>query len=80
MAKDARGHGSDGGTGTFKTAGLKGVGIGANYHAAQDRMRSNQDFNSPAARTVFGLRQQMASTGPGHRAGLLQGIKNLLGG
>lgn len=88
--KDALGHGSNsrGGGGNYgdprlrgnysdtriKTAGMRGVGLAPGFHATARPMPGD------AARTVFGLRQQMTNTGPGHRAGLIQAIKNFLGG
>jgi hypothetical protein len=81
--KDAHGHGSDSGNpSTIKSGGLRGVGLAAGYSApigAANR-RPDRDFKSDADRTVYDLRQRMASTGPGHTAGLMQGVKNLLGG
>lgn len=72
--KDARGHGSDsrGGSVPFKTAGLRGVGLALNAKF-EPRYSNSKDV-------VDSLRSQMRGTGAGHQAGLLQGIKNFLGG
>ena len=42
--------------------------------------RHDRNYKNDAERTVADLRSRMSSTGDGHKAGLLQGIKNLLGG
>jgi hypothetical protein len=42
-------------------------------------MKPDRD-TSDAARTVSDLRSRMATTGAGHKTGLMQGIKNFLGG
>jgi hypothetical protein len=77
--KDAHGHGSNGGSTTFKTAGLKGVGLSANF-SAPSMMKSGRDFKTDADRTVYDLRQRMAGAGAGESHGLMQGIRNFLGG
>jgi len=78
--KDAKGHGSDArGASIIKSGGLKGVSIGPNFRGTS-RMRPDRDFKNDAARTVGELRSRMANTGDGHKTGLLQGIKNILGG
>lgn len=75
--RDARGHGSDprnsaSGSQRFKTAGLRGMGLapGATFLPRYGN----------AKQVVEAMRAQMRTTGPGHRAGLMQGIKNFLGG
>ena len=75
--KDALGHGSD-----IRSGGLRGVTLGPNYRApiSGSKMRPDRDYKNDAERTVADLRSRMSSTGDGHKAGLLQGIKNLLGG
>lgn len=76
--KDARGHGSNSrGSATFKTAGLKGVGIGGQFSPGN---RSAGFRADETKRTISDLRGRMAGTGPGHAAALWQGIKNLAGG
>lgn len=76
--KDAHGHGSDprgigGGFSTFKTGVLKDVGVS---HDARFSPKAYGNIN----RTVASMRAQMQNTGAGHRFGLMQGIRNLLGG
>lgn len=82
--KDAQGHGSNGRGGggdprfaphtlTLQEAQRPGI-------RGQMNRGGRGLYNTDAARTVFGLRQQMGQTGPGHRAGLMQAIKNLWGG
>jgi hypothetical protein len=73
--KDARGHGSDGRAGSL---GKSGIGIAASFQATS-HMKPSRDYTSDAARTVGDLRQRMQGAGPGHQAGLMQGIRNLLG-
>jgi hypothetical protein len=75
--KDARGHGSD-----MRSGGLRGVTLGPDFRApiGAMKMRPDRDFKNDAERTVYDLRQRMASAGPGHKTGLMQGIKNFLGG
>ena len=77
--KDAKGHGSESHGGTIiQSGGLKGVNISPNYRSVS-RMRPDQDMTD-TQRTVADLRSRMSNTGPGHSTGLLQGIRNLLGG
>lgn len=83
MAKDARGHGSEGGRGGVS----RPVGSGLQFGVASKfkskggaGMKSDRDHTSDAARTVSDLRSRMATTGAGHKTGLMQGIKNFLGG
>lgn len=82
--KDAKGHGSNGrgGVSIIQSGGLRGVGLSNNYRAplAGANRRPDRDYTSDAARTVGELRSRMANTGDGHKTGLLQGIKNILGG
>lgn len=75
--KDAQGHGSN-----IRSGGLNGVSLGEGFRASisGSRMRPDRDFKTDADRTVADLRSRMQSAGPGHKAGLVQGIKNLLGG
>lgn len=82
--KDAKGHGSEGrGVGaasTIKSGGLRGVGLAFGATMPSDRMKPDRDYKNDAERTVADLRGRMTGTGPGHQAGLLQGIKNFFGG
>jgi len=73
--KDARGHGSDG-------RANKGIPLAAGFRAPMSgaAMRPDHDFKTDADRTVAGLRARMVGTGPGHQTGLMQGIKNFIGG
>src|ERR1700726_4138503 len=73
--KDARGHGSDG-------RGNKGIPLAPGFHAPSqaNAMRPDRDYKNDAERTVADLRSRMTNTGPGHQAGLFQGIKNFIGG
>ena len=75
--KDAKGHGSEGRGGDravpFDRSKI-GMTIGARFSG---KMLGPQSDN---ARTIAGLRTRMQNTGPGHQSGLLQGIKNFLGG
>ena len=75
--KDARGHGSD-----IRSGGLRGVTLASGFRAPSQAgaMRPDRDFKTDADRTVAGLRARMAGTGPGHQTGLMQGIKNFIGG
>lgn len=83
--KDARGHGSDSRGAAFALAPaqtrnsrtLNGVGVSSTGYFGPSRMR---DTTPDVARTVADLRSRMSNTGPGHKTGLFQGIKNLLGG
>lgn len=72
--KDALGHGSDG-------RANKGIPLAAGFRAPSQAgvMKSDRDFKTDADRTIAGLRSRMTNTGPGHQAGLMQGIKNLFG-
>jgi hypothetical protein len=75
--KDAHGHGSDG-RGSFgqRQPYAQGRNLFSIAPGASFKSRPKTD----AKRTVEDLRNQMRFTGPGHRTGLMQGIKNLLGG
>ena len=88
--KDAKGHGSDsrggsGGTPGFGSHVLKYRGPNVAEPTAMKTSLSRGTL-SPGyakednARTISDLRARMSGTGPGHATGLLQGIKNLLGG
>lgn len=81
--KDARGHGSDSRGAAFALAPAQArnprtlnFGVSPTGYFGPSRMR---DTKPDAARTVADLRSRMSNTGPGHKTGLLQGIKNLLG-
>ena len=81
--KDAQGHGSNSRGDAYSTS--RPAGSGLPFHVSQNfgavsRMRPDRDFKTDADRTVSDLRSRMSNTGPGHSVGLLQGIKNLLGG
>lgn len=93
--KDAKGHGSDARAAGAFVRRVSGEGARnspsgrplmaqlapeARFPSQANAMRPDRDYTSDTARTVFGLRQRMQATGPGHRTGLMQGIKNLLGG
>ena len=76
--KDARGHGSE-----SRGAMSRPAGSGLPFHlgrgfSAVSRMKPDRDMTD-TQRTVSDMRSRMSGTGPGHSAGLLQGIKNLLG-
>lgn len=75
--KDARGHGSNS-RGSFGQR--QPFAQGRNLFAIQPGASFQPRAKTDAKRTVEDLRNQMRFTGPGHRAGLMQGIKNLLGG
>ena len=79
--KDAKGHGSDARGNSAINDRLKRPRIGMTVDAVFSRQvgRSNI-MPSEGQRTVNDLRNRMQDTGPGHQAGLLQGIKNLVGG
>ena len=81
--KDARGHGSDT-RGEFRPNdpmpmkhGMIGFRTGGPGFSGKVL---NAGAMSDAQKTVARMREQLQSTGPGHSAGILQGIKNLLGG
>lgn len=69
--KDARGHGSE-----IRNAGLRGVTLAPGFRAVSHMKPVPTD----TARTVQDMRARLAGTGPGHAIGLMQGIRNLLGG
>ena len=82
MAKDSGGHGSEGGRGGVS----RPVGSGLQFGVASKfkskggaGMKPDHDM-SDAHRTVSDLRSRMSGTGAGHQTGLMQGIKNFLGG
>ena len=70
--KDAYGHGSNG-------RDNKGIPLSPGFRAPSqmNAMKPDRDYKNDAERTVADLRTRMAATGPGHQAGLVQGIKNL---
>ena len=78
--KDAKGHGSEGRGGDravpFDRSKI-GMTVGANF---SDRPLRGVGDRTDTQRTVANLRARMQDAGPGHQSGLLQGIKNLLGG
>lgn len=75
--KDANGHGSEGrGAVPFDRSKI-GMTVGARFSNRPLRGRGDQ---TDTQRTVADLRTRMQSTGPGHQTGLMQGIKNILGG
>jgi len=77
MAKDAQGHGSEGrGARPFDRSGI-GMTASAQFSGKPLRGVSNQ---TDTQRTVADMRTRMQNTGPGHQTGLMQGIKNFLGG
>ena len=91
--KDARGHGSDsrGGIGPEAKARARAAFLNYRGPTLQEAARRGAAFgggrgkplpqdNLDTRRTVNDLRSRMTSTGPGHMAALMQGIKNLLGG
>jgi len=85
MAKDARGHGSDGRGGSdvvgntrrFSHGTPAGISLHGKFSAGQRSPGYQQDDTK---RTISDLRSRLSNTGPGHQVGLLQGIRNFLGG
>jgi hypothetical protein len=78
--KDAHGYGSNG---RGAPGSFNGIAVHQNFRAplAGQKMRLDRDFKTPADRAVYTIRQQLASAqGEGHKDGLMQGLKNLLGG
>jgi hypothetical protein len=77
--KDAKGHGSDAYGDSLVNDRLKRSRIGMLTSAVFSNRHGGGGDRTDTQRTVVNLRTQMQNTGPGHQAGLLQGIKNLMG-
>ena len=79
--KDARGHGSDGrGGGSSASDYLKRSQIGLAPGRGFSGKQLSGSTLSDTQRTVGRMREQLQYAGPGHSAGIIQGIKNFIGG